>query len=261
MGREHEMTRWLVTATLVFALGCGGDAPGSGGEMVMGGQPADSLPMGAGRLELSFEHVFGDSELNLGDANESAAGSLVQVNTLRYWVSNVVLVNTDGDVYRLPSSFYLVERTETNDRTVIALDGIPDGTYTTLRMGIGVDADHNHSLDLFEGELSTEVDMHWDWNTGFIFLKLEGTHGRTDPRGEFTIHVGNDPMYQSVSVSLGGLDIAEGGPAAVRLRVDLASVFDLVELSETSRVIGGTAGSPAEAVISRFAAEFSRIDE
>jgi len=261
MGRERKMARWFMTVTLVLAWGCGGDAPVSGDDLAMGGRVVDSLPMGAGHLDLSFDHLFDGSALTLGTAHESATGARVQVDTLRYWVSNVVLVNTDGELYRFPSAFYLVEQTQANDRTTIALDGVPDGVYTTLRLGIGVDADHNHSLDLFEGELSTELDMHWDWSTGFIFLKVEGTHGPTGPEEEFAIHIGNDAMYQPVSIPLDGFAIAEGAPAAVRLRVDLAPVFDQFDFSENNHVIGGAVSSPAEAAISRFAAGISRVGE
>ncbi len=242
-----QMIRWTVSsALLVFAVGCGGDPPNSE-------QPTVA---GDGRVDLTIQHAFGDDDLMLGAANETADGRPVTVDTLRYWISNLVLVNADGDEYRLPSAYYLVEQTAENTRTTVALSGLPNDIFTHLRFGIGVDAAHNHSLDLFEGELSTAVDMHWDWSTGFVFLKVEGTHGAVDDEARFVLHVGNDAMYQEVSVPLDGLDLTESTPVEIALRTDLSAVFEAIDLAVASEVIGGSPGSAAEAAIMGFAAGF-----
>jgi len=260
---ETLMTpRLFLAGFVLFLFGCGGsptderDQP-TGGMSAMGG----SLPMGTARLDLSFDHVLDDEALMLGSVIETASGPQVRVDMLRYWVSNLVLETTDGEIYRVPSAYYLVEMTDANTRTTLVLDGIPDGTYRTLHMGIGVDADHNYSLDLFEGELSTTVDMHWDWTTGFVFLKLEGRYGPGANEAPFIVHVGNDPMYQAVTLALDGLAVGTAEPATVRLGVNLAPLFDVFDVSENSNLIGGQIGSSAETVISRFAAGISVLSE
>lgn len=246
--------------TLAFALGCGGgNAPPADAELPIGGVP--SLAMGDARLELVFEHHFGADPLELGAVNETASGLPVQVDTLRYWVSNIALLDGEGGVYRAPSAYYLVEQTAAKTRTSVVLEGVPAGVFDTIRFGIGVDAAHNHSLDLFEGELSTAVQMHWDWQSGFVFLKVEGLSGAGDAQARYLVHVGNDAAYQVVRVPLGARAFDDDSRTVVRVKVDVAPVFDGLDVSTTKEVIGGPEGSPAVEALERFATRISLVAE
>jgi hypothetical protein len=232
-----------------------------GGSLPVGGQPeAGGMETEESPLALSFHHVFGDADLAPGRVYETMVGEQVTVDVLRYWVSNVVLVDDQETEHAIPAAYFLVEQTEAKTRTLIPLQGIPAGTYTQLRFAIGVDADHNHSLDLFEGELSTELDMHWDWNSGFIFLKLEGSTGQTADKAPFFAHIGNDPVFQRLSFELDDLVVGEAN-ATVNLRVDLKSAFDPLDVFSTREIVGGPMGSPADEIISRFAAGVSLATE
>jgi hypothetical protein len=252
-----------------MCVACGGDDGDDGGPggvmavvpaMDAGVAPdpdADMMEGGPARLALSVEHVFGDAALALGTANVTASGLPVQISGLRYWLSNVVLIDAQGGQHAVPAAYYLIEQTAANLRTTVTIEDVPAATYTALQFSVGVDADHNHSLDVFEGELSTEVDMHWSWNSGFIFLKLEGTLGQPGNKGPFLAHVGSDPLFQTQIAQLGALELAGGETGSVQLRVDLASIFNTIDVFQNTRIVGGPAGSPADVVLSRFMAGIS----
>ena len=55
----------------------------------------------------------------------------------------------------------------------IILKAIPPGNYKSISFLIGVDSLHN-CTGLQEGDLDPIKGMFWAWNTGYIFLKLEG---------------------------------------------------------------------------------------
>ena len=82
--------------------------------------------------------------------------------------------------------------------------------------------------------------MYWDWNSGYIFFKLEGSSpaGGPDPTGEsrFQYHVGlfggydtktiNNLRTVSLPLSGGGLQLGVGQTAGVVIQADVLKVFE-----------------------------------
>ena len=142
---------------------------------------------------------------------------------LRYWVTALKLQHTDGSWFEVPSAYYLIEQTETNTRLAITIDAIPPGDYEAFSYDIGVDYEHNHNLDMFEGELEAGIDMDWGWNSGFIFLKTEGSwSGGTT----FGYHIGTDANLRTVTHTLDA-PLTIGGPQAhIDVHVDVSRLFE-----------------------------------
>ncbi|MDP6946642.1 MAG: hypothetical protein QF464_21005, partial [Myxococcota bacterium] len=101
--------------------------------------------------------------------------------------------------------------------------------YTALSYDIGVDYEHNHNLDMFEGELEAGINMDWGWNSGFIFLKAEGaSSGDTT----FTYHIGTDANVQTVQHTLSTpVSVGDTLAAQIGIDVDLAALFTDVDVS------------------------------
>src|SRR5690606_14984705 len=110
---------------------------------------------------------------------------------LRYWVSNVVLINDKSEEYAVPESYYLVEENNeipvqdgsydkvypANKREEIVISNIPLGAYTGVRFNIGVEPKYNDNLALRTGELTALSGMakdSWMWFTSYIFTSLSG---------------------------------------------------------------------------------------
>ncbi len=176
---------------------------GPGGGATSANNSASSGMMGSpGSATLRFSNVFDGAPLTLGTEYATADDEPFSFSMIRYWVSNVTL--SGAGEHADPDSYYLVEATAGKTRTDVTLENIPPGEYTSVTFGLGVDAAHNHSTDVFVGELSTAVDMDWGWNSGFIFVKTEGQYfndGSQTLRA-FAAHIGTDANYKTVTLPL-----------------------------------------------------------
>ncbi|UOQ74769.1 MbnP family protein [Hymenobacter cellulosilyticus] len=142
-----------------------------------------------GKLAIEMDHVVGNSSLVLNAATPNyttPSGDRFSVSTLRYYISNIRLRKEDGSEYIQPESYYLVDATRP-DSKVLTLENVPTGDYTGITFTIGVDAARN-TAGAQKGALAPS-DMFWSWNTGYIFLKLEGKSPEAD-NGAFTYHIG-----------------------------------------------------------------------
>ena len=157
-------------------------------------------PPKRGTLALHFEHNIEGKNIVLGTEYTTRYGQQIIFDHLRYWISNIEVVGQAGK-YVVPGSYFLVEQTEVNDRRTIEVE-IPPGLYDKVIIHIGIDPKHNRSLDLLEGELQLGIGMDWDWDTGYKFLRTEGTYKERSITGDFVIHCGNDVLYKKLTGTL-----------------------------------------------------------
>ncbi|NBB18584.1 hypothetical protein GVN20_04370 [Runella sp. CRIBMP] len=200
-------------------------------------------------LTLTFDHRVGDKTLTLGTGTyQNTLGEDFSVTTFNYFISNISLKNADGSTFVYPqdSSYFLVRETFPASKK-ITLKRIPAGDYTAITFTIGVDSLRN-TMDLSRrkgvldpGDASHEGDgMYWSWNSGYIFLKIEGNSSKItpDPAGnqKFRYHIGGYGGYNAktfnnlriVTLPLGNIP-AKVGPnqqAVVNITTDVSKLFD-----------------------------------
>ena len=221
-----------IAGTLLFTFSCKED-PAS--------EPA--LP---GEISLEFDHVIGNTPLSLNDQEyTNANGDKFKVTRFKYYISNITFKQADGTTYQQPDSYYLVDE-ELPDSKLISIKNIPPGNYTGLTFTIGVDSIRNVS-GAQTGALDPANGMFWSWNTGYIFLKLEGTSPQS-PNGGLVFHIGgfSKPYntIRTVSPALNGqtLQIAAGRAPAIHLKANVLQLFEganLIKFGELSNTMGG----------------------
>lgn len=151
-------------------------------------------------LRIAISHTFDGSPIAINNVQYETAANTIGVSTLSYYLSGFEFKKADGSWVTLPDSFMLV-RGELNLKDTLSFKDLPKGAYTGVRFMLGVDSLTNHAdpalwpnehpLSLMQGGL-----MHWSWNAGYIFLKLEGRYKRNDGRidGLFSYHIGRDDL-------------------------------------------------------------------
>lgn len=166
---------------------------------------------GFGEVEIEFDHRAAAAALDFGTEYTNAAGEKLKFSTFDYYISNIVLVKSDGTEYAVPKndSYFLIKHDDVDSREV-KLSNVPAGDYTGLRFVIGVDSAKSVSPI---GERTGVLDpagaasgMYWSWNAGYIFVKVEGTSpaAPVDPgSGEniFQYHVGLFGGYDSPTLN------------------------------------------------------------
>ncbi|MCC7246553.1 MAG: hypothetical protein IT269_12800 [Saprospiraceae bacterium] len=135
---------------------------------------------GTGSVTLEFDHRAGDASLVFGANYRTANGDTVKFSTFNYFVSNFVFVKSDGTEYTVPKDecYFLVKHDDAESREV-TISGIPAGDYNEVKFIIGVDSAKSVSpVDQRKGVLDPAAGasgMYWAWNSGYIFVKVEGT--------------------------------------------------------------------------------------
>ncbi|KYP16616.1 MbnP family protein [Flavihumibacter sp. CACIAM 22H1] len=207
--------------------------------------PMDSSTLAP--LSIEFDNIVGGYNLQLGTGvYKNDAGEEYTVDLLQYFISNVSFTKADGTVYTVPqdSSYFLIREGQAADR--FANMKVPVGDYKSVRFTLGVDSVRSTlGIDKRKGVLDPsggmESGMYWGWNSGYIFLKMEGTSASVpvDPSGQrkFRYHIGGFGGYnvQNINnIKVIDIDLQAGGVAKVRtgraanihLLVDIAKVFN-----------------------------------
>lgn len=210
---------------------------------------ADPQAVRSGQFVLSFDNVAGGQDLQLGTGTyRNASGESFTPTTLSYFVSNIRLTRTNGTDYVVPqdSSYFLVRE---NDPTTqrITLRNVPFGDYKAVSFVLGVDSLRSTmEIGRRTGVLDPAGDhngangMYWSWNSGYIFMKLEGTSpsAPTNATGQnaFRYHIGFFGGYNTRTLNnlkaitlLFGSDVAPVDPSrvpTVQIRADVLKVFD-----------------------------------
>lgn len=154
-------------------------------------------------LSVEFDNIAGAADLQLNTATyTNTAGESMKITKLKYYVSNFVLTNASGLVYTVPqdSCYFLIDESDASTHEPVL--NVPEGEYSKLQFMVGVDSIRN-TMDISKrtGVLDPTgiaADMYWGWNSGYIFLKLEGTSPAVTASGNvFQYHIGGFGGYNS----------------------------------------------------------------
>jgi hypothetical protein len=220
-------------------------------------------PVGAeGKLRLEFDNVVGDKNLVLNSVTyQNASKEDFVVTRLNYFISNIKLTRTDGTVFTVPqdSSYFLIKE-DTKASQFVTLNNVPVGDYKAVEFMVGVDSLRNTApIDKRKGVLDpagtmAQDGMYWEWNSGYIFVKLEGTSSKGNPvNNKFYYHIGLFGGYNQrtvnntrvVKVDFGSLKapVTEKETPEVHLLVDVLKIFDgpgtSLSIEQFNSVMGG----------------------
>ncbi len=223
----------------------------------------EPTPDTVGQVNLEFEHVVGSEALALNPQQyTNANGDQFQVTTFKYYISNIVLTKADGTIYKQPESYYLVDEDQPASK-LITLKDVPGGEYAGLTFTVGVDSVRNVS-GAQTGALDPTQGMFWTWNTGYIFMKLEGYSPQSE-RGGLTFHIGgfqkpnNTIRTLSPSLNNSKMLVAAGKEPQVHLKVDVLEMFQtpqVIKFADLSTSMGG----PSSVTIADNYRDMFRVD-
>jgi hypothetical protein len=204
----------------------------------------DTDPDLPGEVILEFDHVVGTNALVLDD-QEDTNGDKFTVSRFKYYISNIILKKADGTEYKQPESYHLIDESVPASK-IVNIKDIPAGEYTNLTFTIGVDSTRNVS-GAQTGALDPANGMFWTWNSGYVFVKLEGTSPQSQ-NGGLVFHIGGfqkpNNTIRTISPALNGqkLRVAAGKAPQVHLKVNVLNMFqgaNLIKFDELSNTMGG----------------------
>ena len=139
-------------------------------------------------ITLNLHHYVGEKQLVLDDSTYfNSLNQSFTISKFNYYIGQIHLTKSDGKEVVLEDYYFISEDEEKTASKKINLDKIPPGEYSSMSFIIGVDSLHNCS-GAQSGDLDPINAMFWTWNTGYIFMKLEG-------KSKFSTATGNNLEY------------------------------------------------------------------
>jgi len=211
-----------------------------------------------GTVELSFEHKAGTADLELNSTSYvNEAGESFTVSKFHYYISNIQLIKEDGSYFTYPkdSSYFLIKEDVPASKSLV-LRNVPVGNYKGVKFVIGVDATKSVS-PAFEriGALAPSEGMYWAWNSGYIFVKLEGNSasiptsggnpgtGGSNPDQKFWFHIGGFGGYSSATIdNIKTKELVSSNPASMAVVKEGKSteyhiVADILEMMKSPTAV------------------------
>ena len=188
--------RTFITYTFILSVMC---------LLVSCNKDQGAEPTNRSAISLHFSNTFQQTPIVLGDAGSSEAtmhisamGQVHYFSELKYVISNIRLVQADGQelAYHtadLDQGAILINQANPESLDFLLRD-IPVGEYQQIKFGLGVPAELNVLDEVKFPEFYAEVEannteMMWEWGTGYRFVKIEGFFG--PDRQPLSVHTGS----------------------------------------------------------------------
>ncbi|MDR2235948.1 MAG: hypothetical protein LBE92_07480 [Chryseobacterium sp.] len=155
-----------------------------------------------GNIQIKFENGFnniGNIVLNQ-TVQTSAAGQKHSFSTLKYVISNISLIDENGNEFKYNENnpdkgAFIIDQADAKAGVVyLDLDGIPKNNYRKIKFGLGISQKAYLLGQDGQAEFwnrAKQKGMSWSWAAGYVFVKLEGKYGAGTADKEFMNHTGN----------------------------------------------------------------------
>jgi hypothetical protein len=189
-----------------------------------------------GNIELNFNNSIDNTPIVLEETSyTNKSNETYTISELKYIISNIVLIKANKEEFKYPvaDSYFVINEAKSESKK-ITLNSIPEGEYTKIRFGFGVD----QSKYPFESGTANfiptaeENQMLWNWAAGYKFIKFEGMYtANGGSNTDFLIHVGSHGTtldnYQEITLELpSALTIEKSKSPEIVINVDIAKIFD-----------------------------------
>lgn len=153
-------------------------------------EPLPEAPANTNNLKIYFEAMVDTNALVFSTQTyTNQAGNTFNVTLYKYYISNIKITKIDNSVWAEPNSYHLVDHADAAS-TLVTIPNVPFGNYKSIEFMIGVDSAKNNS-GAQTGALDPAKGMFWDWNSGYIMAKFEGTSPQSPAVGNnLKFHIG-----------------------------------------------------------------------
>lgn len=185
-------------------------------------------------LKLTFQPQYADSILHLGDhyypLNDHDS---LQFETLKFYISGIVLTDNKGAVWIENNSFHLLDASQ-EQGLQCNLDIPNNFNCKSVQFQIGIDSTTNVSGAL-GGDLDPTKGMYWTWQSGYINFKLEGKSNLCKTRNnEFQFHIGGY-LYPFSCLQTIQLDLKPTEDPVIIL--DIKKMLASIDLSKQNQIM------------------------
>jgi hypothetical protein len=187
------------------------------------------------KAQIRIKTVFNDASIEANKWYVSANGDSLQLETVRFYLSDIQLENKDGQRFTDTQKAHLIDVFDTST-LIIPLPTIDWSSVKALHFQLGLDSLTNASGAL-SGDLDPTKGMYWAWQSGFIHLKIEGKSPQSRQRKQrFEFHIGGY-LFPFSTVREIILPVISTNKAVFYLKIDLARWFDTFHLTTQKNIM------------------------
>lgn len=187
---------------------------------------------GSTTVNLATSYNVNGASFHQDSIYQDGFGNDYKFTLVRIYLSKPTVLDHDNVSTNFSTGYILLDPTVASH----SLGTIASGHYHDLTFNIGVDSVTNHS-DPNTYPVSSPLypqspSMHWSWNSGYIFYKLEGVVD-TDNNGTFestfTYHIGTDALLRNKTITI-HKDFEANETASINLSIDLYKFLTNVDI-------------------------------
>ncbi|MGC6480039.1 MAG: MbnP family protein [Flavobacteriaceae bacterium] len=185
-------------------------------------------------IQLQWQHSWDQQNVSHADLEttefQTAHGEYITISRLRYLISRIVLVHSNGEEYAVENPYFLVDISQPETLQISLGNDLPMGTYSALNFTFGfMDADN------LDGEYPTLNTANWNvpmmLGGGYHYLQLEGEFRSVNDQPQpFNYHMiraadRTDPdnlilQETAFRVSLGEFEVSEDATLQVDMQLN-----------------------------------------
>lgn len=192
-----------------------------------------------GQLVLKFDNGVGDQDFIFGTSYNKSNGESYKLDQLKYIISNVSLLDSEGNTFEYPTedNVFLVDEANGNNagEIWITLDDVDAADYTSISFGVGIDQERYLRGADGQGDflqIAQDAGMLWSWATGFRFVRLDGVFSSDTVTDQaLNIHMGSVGTsldnYREVTLPFpNSVLVRPSMTPEVHVKTDIATIFD-----------------------------------
>lgn len=193
-------------------------------------------------VTLELNHFVGDKRLVLDDSTYvNALKQTYTISKFTYYIGQLKFNRKDGTSFFIDDYYLVSEDEEKVASKSISLTAVPEEEYESIEFILGVDSTRNCS-GAQSGALDPINAMFWSWNTGYIFMKLEGkSKFSTTPGTILEYHIGGfkqqENCIKKVKIPFNQLvRVGKNNSVKIQLKVDIAEILNTpttIDFSQT----------------------------
>ncbi len=193
--------------------------------------PSCDKDKGLADLNLQIRFTPGGADF-ASDQVYQINGTAVKFNVLRFYMSEMGLVDASGDQLKVET--YILAQPGQQDYD--AGQVLPQ-TYSAFGFSLGIDSLTNHADPTQYGSSNPlapqSPSMHWSWASGYIFVRIDGIYdgdgdGIPDPGNGFEVHLGTDAFLADMEFS-GSFGSDDAEQINIGIAFDPLVLFDGVD--------------------------------
>lgn len=180
---------------------------------------------------LSIQLLFENQPLEKEKQYITQSGDTLTFDKVKFYLSNVEYVDTKGNSTTIHDYPQLIDWDKTESLKLDFNSVVVEEGWLQFTLGVPLEYNTNGA---FDGDLDPVLGMYWAWQSGYIFIKMEG-HSPSAPtlKHKFQFHLGG---YAGAMNALTQVKL----PIHVQsksLSVDLAPFFNTIQLQTISTIM------------------------